>query len=73
MNPRFGYMWALNTNRRLYPSVPENSYCALGAGGNILWIDPKHDLVVAVRWLDWNSDQELMKRVLAAVKEESSE
>lgn len=42
-NPRYGYMWWLN---------PDYSYMAVGAGGNYIWIDPEHDLVIVLRWID---------------------
>jgi hypothetical protein len=41
----------LNTERRLYPNAPASSFFALGAGQNIVWIDPEHELVMVVRWL----------------------
>jgi hypothetical protein len=34
------------------PFAPESSYSARGAGSNVIWIDPEHDLVVVVRWID---------------------
>ena len=33
----------------------------------MIWIDPEHDLVVVVRWLESEYADELMKRVLASV------
>ena len=35
-----------------YPSASEASFFASGAGGNITWIDPQHDLVAVMRWID---------------------
>jgi hypothetical protein len=39
-----------------------------GNGSNTIWIDPEHDLVVVWRWHQDRSDDELIKRILAAVK-----
>ena len=52
LNPRYGYLWWLNTGRALLPSAPETSFFARGAGGNLTWIDPEHDLVAVLRWTD---------------------
>jgi hypothetical protein len=41
----------LNTERRLYPNATASSFFALGAGQNVVWIDPEHALVMVVRWL----------------------
>ncbi len=67
VNPAYGYMWWLNTNQQLFPSAPQTSFYALGAGRNLIWVDPDHDLVVVVRWIDPDSCDEFMKRVLAAL------
>jgi CubicO group peptidase (beta-lactamase class C family) len=50
--PQYGYLFWLNTGRRLYPSASEESFFARGAGGNLTWIDPRHDLVAVLRWTD---------------------
>jgi CubicO group peptidase (beta-lactamase class C family) len=48
-NPSYGYMWWLNTEKRL-PNVPETVYFASGFGGNHIVVIDEHDLVVVVRW-----------------------
>lgn len=67
IKPDYGYLWWLNTGRKLWPSAPESSYAALGYGSNTIWIDPEHDLVIVWRWHQANPD-ELIKRVLASIK-----
>jgi len=52
LNPIYGYLWWLNTDRKLYPSAPENSFAMFGAGYNVVWIAPDHDLVCVLRWID---------------------
>jgi CubicO group peptidase (beta-lactamase class C family) len=48
----YGLLWWLNTGFGRYKSAPESSFFASGAGGNLTWIDPDHDLVAVMRWLD---------------------
>jgi hypothetical protein len=50
--PFYGYLVWLNDARRIFPSVPETSFFALGAGGNYTFIQPEAELCVVVRWLD---------------------
>lgn len=38
------------------------------AGGNVIWIDPDHDLVAVVRWIDTASVDGFVARVLAALE-----
>jgi CubicO group peptidase (beta-lactamase class C family) len=52
LNRHYGYLFWLNTGRGLYPSASEASLFARGAGGNLTWIDPEHDLVAVLRWTD---------------------
>ncbi|HEX9704331.1 MAG TPA: serine hydrolase [Gemmatimonadales bacterium] len=66
-NPSYGYMWWLNTGRRQWPSAPEHSFAALGAGSNVVWVDPEHDLVVVLRWIEGSAVDETLRRVLAAI------
>ena len=48
--PDYGYLWWLNTKGQQWPSAPKSSFAAIGNGGNVIWIDPEHDLVVVWRW-----------------------
>lgn len=52
INPSYGLLWWLNTDRTYCPAAPESSYFALGHGQNIIWIDPELDLVVVTRWIE---------------------
>jgi CubicO group peptidase (beta-lactamase class C family) len=67
LNPVYGYLWWLNTERRRYPSAPADSYYASGAGGNLTWIDPGHDLVAVLRWTDPAAMDKFMGLVMAAI------
>ena len=68
VNPQYGLLWWLNTGRTQMPSAPESSYAARGAGSNVIWIDPEHDLIAVVRWIDKASVDGFVKLVLESVK-----
>ena len=69
-NPGYGFMnWFLNTDRKMLPSAPETAFAHLGAGTNMIYVDPEHDLVVVARWIQRNQLDGLVGRVLAAVEE----
>jgi hypothetical protein len=65
-NPDYGLLWWLNRNRTRSPSVPSSSAFAVGAGSNLIWIDPEHDLVL--RWMDPTAFDGFFARVLKAVR-----
>lgn len=46
----YGYMWWLNTDQARVASAPATSFSGAGFGGNYIYIDPEHDLVVVLRW-----------------------
>lgn len=65
--PTYGYMnWFLNTNQKLLPSASPNVYYHLGNGTNMVYVDPDHDLVMVVRWIDNKSLDGMVKAVLEA-------
>jgi hypothetical protein len=33
------------------PAAPESSFFAFGSGGNMIWVEPEHDLVIVTRWI----------------------
>jgi len=66
-NTSYGFMnWFLNTDKKMLPSAPENSFFHLGAGTNMVYVDPEHDLVIVARWIDRNAKDGIVSRVLAA-------
>jgi CubicO group peptidase (beta-lactamase class C family) len=67
-NPEYGLLWWLNTGGRQLPAASESSYAARGAGSNVIWIDPEHDLVTVVRWIDRPHVAGFVERVMASVK-----
>ena len=46
-----GLLW-LNRDGRSFPGASTGSACMVGAGGHLVWIEPAHQAVVVVRWLD---------------------
>jgi len=68
INPQYGLLWWLNTGRALFPSAPGSSYAARGAGSNVIWIDPDHDLVAVLRWIDAASADGFLARLLDSVE-----
>lgn len=63
-SPDYGYLWWLNTKGG-GRGLPTTSYQARGNGGNTLFIDPEHDLVVVLRW---NTGGDFFARVVASIK-----
>lgn len=53
----YGFLFWLNTNRTLWPSAPESCFAFLGAGQNVVWVNPEDDLVVVLRWLAMADDR----------------
>ena len=41
----------------------------MGAGSNIIWIDPAQDLVTVLRWIDKTAVDGFFARVLRAVRQ----
>jgi CubicO group peptidase (beta-lactamase class C family) len=69
VQPTYGFMnWFLNTDRKLWPSAPASSFAHIGAGRNMVYVDPQHDLVIVLRWIEERATDEFLKRVLAAIQ-----
>src|SRR5881396_3802431 len=63
--PDYGFLWWLNTKQQQWPGSPATAYFALGNGGNIIFIDPSHDLLVVWRWSAQSSEG--FRRVVDAI------
>ena len=67
--PDYGYLWWLNTKREHWPSGPASSFAAVGNGGNIVWIDPEHEIVLVWHWHEPGKALDgMIQRVIAAVQ-----
>ncbi len=68
IKPEYGFLWWLNTARSGFPSASPESFFAIGAGGNISWIDPAADIVAVLRWIDPAAVDGFIARVMAALR-----
>lgn len=65
----YGYMnWFLNTDKKLLPSAPASAYMHVGNGANYIYVDPTHDIVMVVRWIDNKAMDGTVKKLLEAFK-----
>ncbi len=67
LNPEYGLLWWLNTGTTQFPGTPASCFAARGAGSNVIFIDPEHDLVAVVRWIARPHVGGLVRRLVAAV------
>ena len=67
--PGYGFMnWYLNTERKFIPSAPASAFAHVGNGTNIIYVDPEHDIVAVVRWIESNRAVDgFVQRMLAAL------
>lgn len=69
-NPGYGFMnFYLNTGRRGVASAPESAWIHVGAGANMIYCDPEHDLVIVARWIDGKAMFEFVAKVLQALEQ----
>jgi CubicO group peptidase (beta-lactamase class C family) len=70
-NDAYGFMnFFLNTGRRALPSAPEQAFIHQGAGANLVYVDPVHDIVIVARWIqNMRALDGVVERVLGAVRE----
>lgn len=65
--PTYGYMnWFLNTDKKYLPGAPATSFVHVGNGTNIIYVDPEHDLVMVVRWIENNAVDGMVRKILEA-------
>jgi hypothetical protein len=68
VQPSYGFMnWFLNTDRKLWPSVPATTFCHLGSGENATCELPDYDLVVVARWIQGSALDAFLGKVVAAI------
>jgi CubicO group peptidase (beta-lactamase class C family) len=64
----YGYMnFFLNTDKKFLPSAPATAFAHLGNGNNVIYVDPEHNLVVVMRWIERNAMDNVVKAVLEAL------
>lgn len=62
----YGFLWWLNRGPQANTSAPSTAVSALGAGGNVVWLDRENDLVVVTRWLSPVRFPEFIERLMRA-------
>lgn len=68
VNTGYGFMnYFLNTDRKLYPSAPASAYAHIGNGTNAIYVDPEHELVAVIKWMDDKSIDGFLKIILSAL------
>lgn len=68
VHPVYGYMnFFLNTDKKYLPHAPLSAFIHVGNGANVIYVDPEHDLVVVIRWIESNAIDGVVKRVLEAL------
>lgn len=68
VNTGYGFMnYFLNTDRKMYPSAPATAYAHIGNGTNAIYVDPEHDLVAVIKWMDDKSIDGFLKILLSAL------
>ncbi|MGX1785227.1 serine hydrolase domain-containing protein [Bosea sp. NPDC055332] len=65
--PNYGFLWWLNRGPAANPKLPASAFSAQGAGNNLIWIDPEHELVAVLRWIDKAAIDGFLERLVAAV------
>jgi CubicO group peptidase (beta-lactamase class C family) len=51
----------------MIPAASNSVFFALGVGSQLLYIDPDNDLVIVVRWIEKDSIDGFVERVLASL------
>jgi len=70
VQPTYGFMnFFLNTERRPLPSAPAEAFYHLGAGNNMIYVDPVNDLVIVMRWISSTRAADgVIQRVIAGIQ-----
>lgn len=64
----YGYLWWLNRAPSAKPGVPASAFWALGAGTNVILVDPEQDLVAVLRWIDGASYDGFLAKLYEALR-----
>ena len=67
MAPFYGWLMWLNSDGTQFPGASKEASFMVGAGGHYTWLEPAHDAVIVVRWLDSAHAAGFMQRVAAAL------
>ncbi|HEX4944304.1 MAG TPA: serine hydrolase [Usitatibacteraceae bacterium] len=68
VQPGYGFMnWYNNRERKLLPSAPASAFAHIGNGTNIIYVDPEHDLVAVLRWIQSPAIDAVVQRLIEAL------
>lgn len=62
-NPNYGYLWWLNTNQARFASAPASMYFASGAFGQLIFVLPEQELVIATMGFQSTLDQTVPQKI----------
>ena len=68
LNPIYGCLTWLNTDGGLFPTLASSSYLMLGAGQNIVFVDPEKELVCVLRWVDSTKVESILSVIVNACR-----
>lgn len=67
-NPGYGMMnYFLNQEQSQVPDAPASAFLHLGAGTNMIYVDPENDLLIVARWIPGEDKNELIRLVLESL------
>lgn len=69
-NKNYGFMWWLNPegDNPGMSNISKNAFYASGFGGNYIIVEPDHDLVIVIRWLEPSKSNEFVKMIMDLMK-----
>jgi CubicO group peptidase (beta-lactamase class C family) len=68
VQPDYGFMnFYLNLEQKQIPSAPKSAFFHLGAGSNMIYVDPENDLLVVARWIPNGDKAELIRLILESL------
>lgn len=67
--PFYGWLTWLNREGRMFADASRESTFMVGAGGHYVWMEPAHDAVIVVRWLDGAHSAGFVSRVTRALRD----
>lgn len=65
--PWYGFFTWLNTDYKISRFASEQSYFAMGIGGQLIWHDPTNNLVAVLRWIDMDYLEPVLQMIAANV------
>lgn len=67
LNPNYGYLWWLNTNKARFADAPPTMYFASGAFGQLIFVVPERQLVIATMGFQSELDSRVPQKLWSAL------